>query len=240
MKKFLEEFFDAVVQKNDEAAAAAFDAYAPAKVVAMIKSVKEAESPIKLKGDDVYVNGKKVGCLKHDVDKDENLEFIPDQGKKAKFAKLPDLYAHLSKEYKLTEAKEEKQLWGLYCGKRGSGKLGLEFSGTKKECEEEKHSYKEDDANKDYVYKIVRINDNSPQTIKESVKDFESEVQSLAPRLKLKKLDAFTDDEGEGLDADGDHDGPEDAKECDEIRQKPLKDLIKKVKDGGRETKVKG
>jgi hypothetical protein len=174
MKDNLSKVFDATVQKDDPAAAAAFSDYIAQKTIEMIKAhkskINEDKSPIKLKGEDVFVNDKKVGRLKHHAEENKGLEYFPEGGgDKHKFAKLADLYTHLGKEHKLSESKDEKS--------------------------EEK------------------------------------EIKDLPNREKFSKLKAFKSAGGEGLDADGDHDGDQDAKEADAKREKPEKKMIKKVDD---------
>jgi uncharacterized protein (DUF983 family) len=65
----------------------------------------------------------------------------------------------------ITEAKEEK-LHGLYVGKKGSGKLGLQHSGTKDECHQEwkdtKHDYE-----KGHVHKVAPIEHDKQDQIDE-------------------------------------------------------------------------
>lgn len=67
----------------------------------------------------------------------------------------------------LNEAKEEK-LHGLYVGKKGSGKLGLQHSGTKAECHQEwkdtKHDYE-----RGHVKKVVPIEHDKQEQIDEGV-----------------------------------------------------------------------
>ena len=76
-----------------------------------MKKVNEIESPIKLKGNDIHVNGKSVGKISNDIeDKKGSIEFTGLDGKKQKFATLPALYKHLGDAYKLKESADiEKQ-----------------------------------------------------------------------------------------------------------------------------------
>jgi hypothetical protein len=106
MQDDLKTVFDSVVKKDDDAASAAFSAYIDQKSVEVLKGLTEAKfkSPIQIKGNDVFVNGKKVGGVKHNAEENKGLEYTPTDGEKQKFPKLGDLYTHLGKEHKLSES----------------------------------------------------------------------------------------------------------------------------------------
>lgn len=172
MQEELKKYFDSSVKGDQEAAKQAYDNYVTAKATQIIKSLKEEKSPIKLKGNDVYVNDKKVGAVNHNVEDGKGIEYTSVDGKvKKSFKQLSDLYAHVGKEH-----------------------------------------------------------------LKE-VQDYEAKIKELKNRNKLKKEKAFANKVEQGLDADGDHDGTEDADMEDKKRQAPIKDLISKIKSGNRETK---
>lgn len=189
-KQFLKEMFDAVVKNDDEAAKAAFELYVTAKSRQLLAEKAAAKSPIKLKGTDLFVNDKKVGTVKHDVDDDKGIEFTADGGKAKKFDNIQDLYKHVGELHKLNEAstaydvflkgklidtvfdsetdpaevkrslvdhdgfdanitvkkaKDKKKsvkegkdtLYALYTKKKGTEKWGIQFSGTRAECNDE-------------------------------------------------------------------------------------------------------
>jgi hypothetical protein len=77
--------------------------------------MREEKSPIKLKGDDVYVEDKHVGSVKHDVEGDKGYEYTSKDGKKKKFESLKDMYAHIGVEHKLHESVKnyEKEVQAL-------------------------------------------------------------------------------------------------------------------------------
>ena len=107
MQDDLKTVFDSVVKKDDAAASAAFSAYIDQKSIEVLKGLTEQKSPIQLKGNDVYVNGKHVGAVKHDAEEGKDIQYSPLEGEKHKFKKLGDLYAHLGKEHKLSESATE-------------------------------------------------------------------------------------------------------------------------------------
>lgn len=115
MHDLLKSVFDNTVKKDDAAAEKAFSDYIHSKAASVLNSLREQKSPFKLSGDDVLVNDKKVGTLKHDVDDDKGIEYTSVDGKKKKFKELKDLYAHLAKEHKVTESVKdyEKEVQGL-------------------------------------------------------------------------------------------------------------------------------
>lgn len=191
-KQHLRDFVDAVIKSDDTAAKAAWQTYAVIKSKEVLK--EKAETPIKMKGNDLLVNGKVVGQVKHDVDDDKGIEFTCD-GKTKKFDDLKALYAHVGKEHKLNEG--EDKLFALYVGKKGSGKLHIQFSGSKQDCLDEKQSWKDDVENKGSVYKIVPVASDSeaPSSITESAKDYESEIQKLPNRDESENVTAFEDGE---------------------------------------------
>ena len=186
MQDDLKTVFDSVVKKDDDAARAAFASYVTQKSVEVLKKLNEDKSPIQLKGNDVMVNGKKVGAIKHNVEENKGIEYTPEGGEKQKFKKLGDLYTHLGKEHKLSES----VVTGLIA------------------------DYK------DAAIKMGGIG-----------KDYEGDVKKLPNRPKFGKLKAFKNSSGEGLDADGDHDGTEDGKEADEKHEAPIKKLVNKIKE---------
>lgn len=172
MQEELKKYFDSLVKNDHDAAKQAYSNYVTAKASQVLKSLQESKSPIKMKGDDLYVNDKKVGTVKHDVDDSKGIEYTSADGKsKKKFDNVSDLYAHVSKEH-----------------------------------------------------------------LKE-VQDYEAKIKALKNRQKLKGEKPFADKIEQGLDADNDHDGTEDGAMEDKKRQKPIKDLISKIKSGKRETK---
>lgn len=109
MQDDLKTVFDSVVKKDDEAASAAFTAYLDQKAIEVMKKMNESKSPIQLKGNDVYVNGKKTGTVKHDAEENKDIQYEAVEGAKHKFKKLADLYVHLGKEHKLSEAVESEK-----------------------------------------------------------------------------------------------------------------------------------
>ena len=231
MKEQLHKVVENTVKKNDDEAYKAFSAYINEKAASVLKKINEDKSPIKLKGNDVFVNAKKVGTIKHDANADDGIEYTSNDGKTSKFNELKDLYSHLGKECKLNESKKEKT-YALYVGKKGSGKLGIEFSGTREEVYAERADWKDHEENKGYVYKIIGYDDidSAPEQVNESVKDYEDDIKKMPNHgPKLKKEKAYCDDNGEGLDADGDHDGTLDGKQADEKSKKPIKKLIDKI-----------
>lgn len=115
-KEHLSEFFDSVLKsdKNEEDMYEAFSKYIESKGKSILKELmEETKKPIRLKGDEVLVNGKKVGSVEHDED-DEKLTFKCDKDdKEHKFDSVKDLFAYLSKEHKLDESLAEEGDKGL-------------------------------------------------------------------------------------------------------------------------------
>lgn len=75
-------------------------------------------------------------------------------------------------ENSVMEEKDEV-LYGLYVGDKGSGTLGIQFTGTRKECQQEwqdtKHTWKNaEDKGKKVVYRIQKVEDEKQITISES------------------------------------------------------------------------
>lgn len=114
----LDAFVNAVVNNNDVAAQAAMKSYAVAKM-AEIRNPPvpvteqfanyilefDEQSPIKLNGDHVMVNGKHVGSIESDLnDFNSGIHFIPLNGGKLEvFDDIADLYAHIAKAYGVSE-----------------------------------------------------------------------------------------------------------------------------------------
>lgn len=171
MQDNLKQVLDGIINENDTTAKIAFNNYIMEKIINVLK---EEKSPFRIDGDDLYVNNKKVGTIKNELEKDGKLHYVSNDGKKKKFNKMADLYAHVGKE----------------CG------------------------------------------------LDESVKDYEKEIQKLDNHgPKLTKVKPFTNDDGQGLDADGDHDGWEDAEQASDKRKKPFKKLIADISNGKRAVK---
>jgi hypothetical protein len=108
-KEKLGEYFDSVVKKDDATSFEAFTQYVETKGKSILKELMdEVKKPIRLKGNDVLVKGKKVGTISHDADKkdeDGGVEYTCDtSGKKSKHDKLANLFAALAKEHKLEES----------------------------------------------------------------------------------------------------------------------------------------
>jgi hypothetical protein len=103
-KQHLRDFVDAVIKKDDVAAKSAWETYSTLKAKEVLK--EKEESPIKLKGEDLFVNGKAVGKVKHDVDDDKGIQYTAAGGKAKKFDDLKSLYAHVGEEHKLNEVKD--------------------------------------------------------------------------------------------------------------------------------------
>lgn len=124
-----------------------------------------------------YLNGKQTEDTRvFEVAPADQEKFIKDS--KDKFKKKYGkrwkevLYATAWKrhdEEKNESVNEDSQLWGLYTGKKGSGKLGLQFTGTKSECKDEWKDMK--DSLDGHVCKIVKVSDDSPENISESEDD---------------------------------------------------------------------
>jgi len=103
-KQHLRDFVDAVIKKDDVAAKAAWETYSTLKAKDVLR--EKEESPIKLKGEDLFVNGKAVGKVKHDADDDKGIQYTASGGKSKKFDSLKDLYVHVGEEHKLNEVKD--------------------------------------------------------------------------------------------------------------------------------------
>lgn len=110
----LKKVLDNIVMEDEAAAKDAFSAYIVAKTSAMLREAKKEKSPFRLDGEDLFVNDKKVGTVKNDVDGEKGLSYTSNEGKKKKFEKIADLYAHVGKECKLTEVKDyESDVQGM-------------------------------------------------------------------------------------------------------------------------------
>lgn len=143
--EILGKLFDAVVKnENDDVTSEIFSQYIETKAKEVIKGlVSEAEKPVRLKGNDVHVQGKKVGSISHDKDKDEGIEYTSDaDGKKSKHESLEKLFAFLTKEHKLNEGKDDLHV--LSTRKKGTEKWHPQFSGSKSECKQEWSDTKHD------------------------------------------------------------------------------------------------
>lgn len=121
----LGKYIDAIINNNQEEAKAAFQSYSVNKsrellgTVAPKDTLKEfkdalrefvnddngAESPIKLNGDDIVVNGKVVGSVQSDLnDMDGGINFVAAEGNFSKeFNSAEELYAFLMKRYGVKE-----------------------------------------------------------------------------------------------------------------------------------------
>lgn len=179
-KQHLRDFFDATVKKDDEAAKSAINAHIEEKAKEIIKLKEEAaKSPVKLKGNDLYVNDKKVGVVDHDPkDPKKGIKFTNTDGKATEYGDIPTLFKEVGAEH-LKEA--GGQLYALYTGTKGSGKLHLQFSGSKKECQEELADLKNGSTweSGKSTSRIVAANDDTPNTITESKKDAEESEDKL-------------------------------------------------------------
>lgn len=102
----LKKILDSIVMEDDTSAKEAFSKYIVAKASTMLREEKKEKSPFRLDGEDLYVNDKKIGTVKNDLEGDNGLHYISNDGKKKKFDKMADLYAHVGKECKLTEVKD--------------------------------------------------------------------------------------------------------------------------------------
>lgn len=174
----LANYFDAVIKKDDAAAFDAFSMYIEAKAKSMYKDmVEEAEKPVRLQGNDILVNGKKVGTIHHDTDKEDGISYTADgSDKKSKHDSLDHLFAHLAKEHKLEEGSE---LHVLSTRKKGTDKWGEQFSGTRKECADEWRDTKHDWAG--HEHKIHK----HEEPVKESAPDGEFKGHKNVDALKL-------------------------------------------------------
>jgi hypothetical protein len=113
MNDDLNKVFDSVVKNDDTSAKTAFDSYLTQKSVEILKDIRAKRtmnedgniSPIRLKGNDVYVNGKKEGTLIHDAEENKGIQYVANDGTKHKFKKLKDVYTHLGTAHKLHESK---------------------------------------------------------------------------------------------------------------------------------------
>lgn len=107
-KEHLSEFFNDTVKNADDAVAfESYSLYFENKMRSLHKELlEEAEKPVRLKGNDVLVQGKKVGTINHDHEKeDAKIEYTCDtSGKKTSHDKLANLFAALAKEHKLEES----------------------------------------------------------------------------------------------------------------------------------------
>jgi N-methylhydantoinase B/oxoprolinase/acetone carboxylase alpha subunit len=74
-KEHLSEYFDAVVKKDDDAAQEAFSQYIEKKGKSILRELMdEVKKPIRLKGNDVLVKGKKVGTINNKLEGDKEGE----------------------------------------------------------------------------------------------------------------------------------------------------------------------
>lgn len=185
MNDNLAKYFDEVIKNNDDDAFEAFTMYIETKAKEVLKGINEAEKPIRLDGNDVLVNGKKVGTINHNADKEDGIEYTSEDGKKSKHETLPKLFDHLTKENKLEEA---GAMHVLQTKKKGTDKWGTQFSGSKAECHQEWKDTKHDWEGHDH--QVVPHKED----VSESA-SFNSLVGSLAKANEHKKKASEATDE---------------------------------------------
>ena len=120
-KELLGKFIDSIVNGDTEAAKAAFDPYISSKSREILGTEPEteaapvneqltklqemfdvlADSPVKLRGDRVYVDGRQVGSIQSDpTDLETGINFIEDGGKFSKeFDEIEELFDFLINKY---------------------------------------------------------------------------------------------------------------------------------------------
>jgi hypothetical protein len=110
-KEKLSEYFDAVVRKDENAAFEAYTQYIEQKGKSILKELMdEVKKPIRLKGNDVLVKGKKVGTINNKLEGEKEgeegkIEYTcADTGKVSSHDKLANLFKALAKEHKLEES----------------------------------------------------------------------------------------------------------------------------------------
>ena len=117
MKNKLSDYIDGVIQGNEDASKEALSACITAKAKAIVsgmlnatseQTISEAilkefteDSPIKLKGNSVVVNGKIVGKIENDLnDPESGINFIDSAGNQSfEFSTIKELYQFLMKRY---------------------------------------------------------------------------------------------------------------------------------------------
>lgn len=203
-----ENFFDAIVtNENDETSYEIYSQYIEAKAKSVLQELlAETQKPVRLKGNDILVNGKKVGTISHDTDKDEGISYTSEEGKKSKYESIEKLFTHLTKEHKLDEASE---LHVLSTRKKGTEKWHPQFSGSRKECTDEWRDTKGDWNG--HEHKIHKHDDSVAESLAEtgdkalaskSEKDFKSFKNDDALKLTSQ---ASHEDNADHSDAEKDH-----------------------------------
>lgn len=96
-------FIDAVANNDSETEQTSIKSYITAKTKLRLEA--EKNNPVKLSGDDVMVDGKKVGCIEHDIDdKESSIEFESTDGKtKKEFKSLEELYSYVTEKFGVKE-----------------------------------------------------------------------------------------------------------------------------------------
>jgi hypothetical protein len=110
-KEHLSEYVDAVIRKEDDTSWEAYTQYIEKKGKSILKELMdEVKKPIRLKGNDVLVKGKKVGTINNKLEGEKEgdeakIEYTcADTGKVSSHDKLANLFKALAKEHKLEES----------------------------------------------------------------------------------------------------------------------------------------
>lgn len=101
----LDAFVESVVSKDDDKSGNFFSKYLTEKMSTKIQEFT-GNNPIKLKGDDVFVNGKQVGTIDVDLgDFNAGISFITSDRKFSKeFDDMESLYKFLADRYNVRES----------------------------------------------------------------------------------------------------------------------------------------
>lgn len=118
--EILNKFLENVIERNSESDRAAFDQFIILKAKEIVSEMRNEKSDeiqinefhgdgaIKLKGDDVLVNGKRVGTIKTNLnDMESGIDFVSSDGRFSKeFEDIQTLYRYIATTYGIKESAE--------------------------------------------------------------------------------------------------------------------------------------
>lgn len=106
----LNKFVDATVMLDEDNAEKIFSKFITEKMSSIVQEFTE-DNPIKLRGDDVYVNNKLVGTVEVDInDMDSGIDFVSVDKKYSKeFDNIEGLYTYLAKMFNVSESEKNAE-----------------------------------------------------------------------------------------------------------------------------------